>query len=103
MNTNKDATFIIEMTGKVKNLQRNNDGVFIYGFILPTDPKYGDVFVHHKDIEPWREGFKELSQGDSVKFQLHKSNRGKSGLVAREVEVKREQIDADSFGNEGNR
>lgn len=103
MDNNKDATFITDMTGKVKFLHKNDNGVFIYGFIVPTNSKYGDVFVHHKDIEPWREGFKELMEGDSVKFQLHKSDRGKSGLVAREVEVQREQIDTQTFGNEGNR
>lgn len=103
MNNNKDATFITDMTGKVKFLHKNDKGIFIYGFIVPTDSKFGDVFVHHRDIEPWREGFKELSEGDKVKFQLHKSERGKSGLQAKEVEVEREKIDAEVFGNEGNR
>ncbi len=103
MNATRKPSFIIEMTGKVKHLNTNENGVFIYGFIIPTDSKYGDVFVHHKEIEPWREGFKELNVGDKVKFELHKSDRGKSGLVAREVEVQREQIDTETFGNEGNR
>jgi len=100
---NRLATFIEDMTGKVKHLHKNDNDVFIYGFIIPTNPKYGDVFVHHKDIEPWRQGFKEVKVGDSVKFELHKSERGKSGLVAKQVEVEREHIDTETFGNEGNR
>lgn len=60
---------------------------FNYGFIIPDDHELNDVFVHHRDIEPWREGFKELAEGDRVEFDLFKTFKG---LQARNVAISRE-------------
>jgi len=72
---------------------------FNYGFIIPDDASLNDVFVHHRDIEPWRQGFKELSEGDKVKFDLFKTSKG---LQARNVIIKRDQQTAESFETFGN-
>lgn len=92
--------FIKEMTGKVKHVVLTAHETFSYGFITPDDHLLSDVFVHHRDIEPWREGFKELNQGDRVKFELYRTRKG---LQARNVLVRREQLNLDEFENFGNR
>jgi len=99
MSRNNTGEFIGEMTGKVKHTLKTKHHTFSYGFITPDDAALDDVFVHHKDIEPWREGFKELSAGDKVKFDLHRTTKG---LQARNVTVKREEQTIESF-NYGNR
>ena len=50
--------------------------VFIYGFIVPDDKSIDDVFAHHRDIEPRRQGFKELAKGDFVEFDVVETDRG---------------------------
>lgn len=92
--------------GKVKHI-RIEGGRFAYGFITVPDATVDDIFVHYRDIEPWRDGFKELKEGDIVKFDMHETKRG---LQARNVEIKREPIPAkitdfktvpDNIGNQG--
>jgi len=43
-----------------------------FGFIEQEDGN--DLFVHHSDIE--MEGFKTLSEGDRVSFNIEESDRG---------------------------
>ena len=43
-----------------------------YGFI--TRDQGGDVFVHHNAING--EGFKTLSEGQKVEFEVHQSEKG---------------------------
>jgi len=43
-----------------------------YGFITPEDGK--DVFVHHSSIQG--EGYKSLSEGQSVEFEIQKGPKG---------------------------
>ena len=43
-----------------------------YGFIAPEEGN--DVFVHHSDIEG--EGFKTLSEGDQVEFEITQDPKG---------------------------
>ena len=101
MNGNKDG-FIRTMTGRVKYFKNS------YGFIIPDDTNVSDVFIHHTDIEPWRDGFKELKEGQIVKFDLHETTKGRTGLLAKNVEVQREKVDMkqfktlpDNIGNQG--
>jgi len=43
-----------------------------YGFITPESGE--DVFVHHKSIQG--EGFKSLSEGQEVEFDVEKGQKG---------------------------
>jgi len=43
-----------------------------FGFIEQEDGN--DLFVHHSDIE--MEGFRTLSEGDRVSFNIEESDRG---------------------------
>ncbi len=62
-------------TGKVKWFNTNKG----FGFILTDDSR--EVFVHYSDIKT--DGFKNLSEGESVSFYI--TDTGK-GLRAAEVE-----------------
>ena len=44
-----------------------------YGFITPEEGD--DVFVHHSSIQG--EGFKSLSEGDQVEFEITEGPKGK--------------------------
>jgi CspA family cold shock protein len=44
-----------------------------FGFITPEDGS-GDCFVHHNSIQA--EGFKSLSEGQSVEFDLVQGQKG---------------------------
>lgn len=75
--------------GKVKHVKLNPAGIFAYCFIASPGPEYGDVFLHPREIEPWRDGFKEVAKDDVVKFDLYRTDRG---YQARNVEVMREDL-----------
>ncbi|MBF0548918.1 MAG: cold shock domain-containing protein [Deltaproteobacteria bacterium] len=45
-----------------------------YGFIAEDDGQ--DVFVHHSSIN--MDGFKSLAEGDRVRFDVEKGNKGPS-------------------------
>ncbi len=44
-----------------------------YGFITPSDGS-ADLFVHHSDIQ--MEGFKTLSEGQQVEFEVTQGQKG---------------------------
>ena len=95
--------FITTMVGRVKHwAKKDNGNPATFGFINPDDQRYGDVFIHFSEIEPWREGFKEpLEPGQIVKFDLYKDG---NKLLAKNVEVKREpaNISVDDFNSREN-
>lgn len=61
--------------GKVKWFDRKKG----YGFISSEDAQ-GDIFVHYSSID--ERGFKSLTEGDSVQFEL---TQGPKGLLAQNV------------------
>lgn len=63
-------------TGKVKWFN-NTKG---YGFIARDDGK-GDVFVHYSQIQG--DGYKQLSEGDHVSFEIGDSAKGPRALNVR--------------------
>lgn len=87
----ENSVFVATMLGRVKHWSKKPDGsAGTYGFIEPQDVKYGDVFVHFSEIEPWRPGFKEPLEPDQiVKFDAYRDSKRK--LTAKNVEIKREQ------------
>ena len=78
-----------KMTGTVKYWKGT------YGFVIPDDPKMSDVFIYHENIEPWRKGFKELKEGQKVKFHYVKGKDDR--LEAKNLEIEREEVDQDKF------
>ncbi len=52
------------------------DGKKGYGFIENDDG--GDIFVHHKGIQG--SGFKSLSEGERVTFEVEQSDKGPNAV-----------------------
>jgi CspA family cold shock protein len=77
------------MLGTVKWFS-SRDG---YGFIVPDDGGR-DVFVHYKAIDA--DGFRDLAEGDRVRFQVVQTQKGPQARqvrVASEVAVRPEGDD----------
>lgn len=51
-----------------------------FGFIRPDDKKMDDLFVHFENVEPERKGFKELKEGQSVKFDIREGEKGPEAI-----------------------
>ena len=66
------------MKGKVKWFNDSKG----YGFIEKEDGS-GDVFVHYEAIEG--DGFKSLSEGDTVEFEVVSSDKGPKAEKVRKV------------------
>ncbi|MEN8243609.1 MAG: cold-shock protein [Thermodesulfobacteriota bacterium] len=52
-----------------------------YGFIENDDG--GDVFVHFSEVQ--KDGFKSLTEGDRVAFQVEKGERGPKATGVQEL------------------
>lgn len=82
------------LTGRVKHVAMNLNGEMAYGFVTPDDSSLDDLFMHHSEIEPWRDGFKEVKAGDVVKFKVSKgAGRNIDKWQAVSIEVDREATD----------
>ena len=53
-----------------------------YGFITPSDGS-ADLFVHHSDVQ--MEGFKTLSEGQQVEFEVTQGQKGPRAANVRVV------------------
>lgn len=63
------------MTGTVKWFDDEKG----YGFIEPDDEDAGDdVFVHYSEIEG--SGYRSLSEGDVVEFEVEETDKGLSAI-----------------------
>jgi CspA family cold shock protein len=65
-------------TGRVKWFD-NKKG---YGFI-ELDDGSGDIFVHYSDI--LEEGFKTLSEGDAVEFEISESDQSRKATKVKKI------------------
>jgi CspA family cold shock protein len=65
--------------GKVKWFNENRG----YGFIRPADGG-NEVYVHYSDI--MGEGFRTLSEGEDVEFDLSEGERGPEAKNVRRME-----------------
>lgn len=52
-----------------------------YGFITPESGN--DVFVHHKSIQG--DGFKSLSEGQEVEFEIEKGPKGDQAVRVNKI------------------
>lgn len=57
--------------------------VGVYGFVRVDNLKMDDIFLHYKELEPWRTSFKTIKQGMRVKFYIKKNEKG---FVAKDAE-----------------
>lgn len=77
LTTNKDRGEYFVATGTVKWFNDSKG----FGFIAPQDGSE-DVFVHHTAIQS--DGFRSLSEGQTVSFEVQ---RGPKGLQATNVTI----------------
>ena len=67
------------MDGTVKWFNRKKG----YGFITPESGS--DVFVHHSAIQG--EGYKTLSEGQEVEFEIEKGPKGEKAVKVKKLEM----------------
>lgn len=56
-----------------------------YGFITPSDGS-SDVFVHHSAIQ--MDGYKTLTEGQNVEFEVEQGPKGKQAACVKTIESK---------------
>ena len=78
------------MTGKVKWFDDKKG----YGFI-ELDDGSGDVFVHYTAIQ--MDGFKSLSKGQPVEFEVIEADKGRQATAVRAVEVTEDTGEVDGI------
>ncbi len=81
------------MTGKVKWFDDKKG----YGFI-ELDDGSGDVFVHYTAIE--MDGFKSLSKGQPVEFEVIEADKGRQATSVRALEVAEETGEVDGISED---
>jgi cold shock CspA family protein len=73
------------MMGRFSGTVLQYDKIRSFGFIKVDDKLIkDDAFIYFKDIEPTKEGFKKLQQGQTVEFDLHRTDKG---LVAKNLSI----------------
>ena len=70
------------MIGKVKWFDSKKG----YGFILDVEGK--EIFVHFSGIV--KEGFKSLTEGQQVEYEIGESDKGRQAIEVRVIERKRD-------------
>ena len=70
------------MIGKVKWFDSKKG----YGFILDAEGK--EIFVHFSSIV--KEGFKSLTEGQQVEYEIGESDKGRQAIEVRVIERKRD-------------
>ena len=74
-----------ELDGRFEGEVLKYDATRSFGFIKIKDKFIkGDAFIYYKDIEPEKDGFKKLQQGQVVEFDLI---RNEKGLVAKNLKI----------------
>ncbi len=81
------------MTGKVKWFDDKKG----YGFI-ELDDGSGDVFVHYTAIQ--MDGFKSLSKGQPVEFEVIEADKGRQATSVRILEVVEETRNVDGISED---
>lgn len=56
-----------------------------FGFITIEGEEEGDCFVHHSEIQ--MPGFKSLSEGDEVEFEVVQNDRGPAAKNVKKVDA----------------
>lgn len=88
-----DSYDVKKSWGHISPKEKKVDGYFSAEDFIKENIK-GDAFVYFTDIEPERDGFKKLIQGQVVEFEMYK---GRRGLAAKNVKIIGESYD--QFGN----
>jgi len=73
------------MTGIVTSWKQTDEGKpGTYGWVTPDEDKSGNIFIHFSDIQS--DGFRYLSEGDVVEFDVAETERGKKAVNVRLVD-----------------
>lgn len=84
-----------ELEGRYEGEVLKYDATKSFGFIKINDKMLkGDAFIYFKDIEPEKDGFKKLQQGQFVEFSLIRNDKG---LVAKNLSI----LSGGNFDEEG--
>ena len=88
-----DSYDVRKSWGHISPKEMKVDGYFSTEEFIKQNIK-GDAFIYFTDIEPEKDGFKKLIQGQVVEFEMYK---GRRGLAAKKVKIIGESYD--EFGN----